>query len=139
VIFIDKILIVSLYNPFTLQSQTLQYLLKGESTLLSTQLREVLQNRSPQLHESHVWLDLRIRYGSGVTIKELDSISRVLSTLVRIAPPSYHIRRSFRLLINWYESNWASIEPILPMIQLRDEHNDIIDGNREILDQAQKL
>jgi hypothetical protein len=49
------------------------------------------------------------------------------------------IRRTLGSLIGWYDSNWVTIASVLPFIQLRDESDRVIDGNRELFDRAQQL
>jgi hypothetical protein len=82
---------------------------------------------------------LRVSYGSGVTIKELASLSQIIALVLGLPRPSRETRRRFRLLIGWYESNWSVIEPILPTVHLLDEHGLVIDGSRELTDLAQHL
>jgi hypothetical protein len=117
-------------------------LLSGEPSRISAHLRDILQNRashSPVICESHVWLQLRIAYGSGVTVKELDSLSQVMALVAGISRPPREVRRIFRRLIKWYEANWSEIEPLLPIVRLRDPCGRVIDGSRELVDLAKDL
>jgi hypothetical protein len=86
-----------------------------------------------------VWLHLRLSYGSGVTIKELSSLALVISLISKVPRPSRGARRTFGGLIEWYEVHWTAIEPLLPLIQLRDTSDSVIDGNREIFHLASQL
>jgi hypothetical protein len=114
----------------------------GEPTRVSAQYGDVLQNRasrSPLIRQSPVWLRLPLSYGSGVTIKELSSIAVVISLIGKLPLPSREERRTFQRLIAWYEMHWSVIQPVLPLVQLRDGSDSVIDGTREIFDLASKL
>jgi hypothetical protein len=77
---------------------------------------------------------LRAKFSSGVTLKELGSVGVLLSSLLDIAPPPRPARRSYVLLLKWFKERWSHILPILPFIQLRDDNDVPIDGQRELLD-----
>lgn len=79
-----------------------------------------------------IWSILKWHFSSGIRLKELASISIILSSLIKIPQPSRDERRSFPLLLNWYSANWILIEPLLPMINLRDSKDQIINGTREL-------
>lgn len=71
-------------------------------------------------------------------MKELGSIAIVAATLVGISPPSRAARRSFVLMIKWFQDNWSTLFPVLLVIQLRDENNCVIDARREAIEMAFK-
>jgi hypothetical protein len=51
----------------------------------------------------------------------MNSIVLVLCSLIDTLPlPTRSEKRSFPLLIRWFELNWAQIEPFLLLVQLRD-------------------
>lgn len=81
-----------------------------------------------------IWATLKWHFSSGIRLKELASISIILSSLVKIQQPTRDEKRSFPLLLNWYSLNWHLIEPCLHMINLRDSSNQIINGRRELYD-----
>jgi hypothetical protein len=117
-------------------------LLAGEPSRISAQLKDVLQDRaarSPVIRESPAWLQLRVAYGSGVTVRELDSVSQVIALVAGIPRPSREVRRALRNLIEWYEGNWPVVEPLLAVVRLRDSCGRVIDGLRELADLAKDL
>lgn len=82
--------------------------------------------------QSRVWTILKWHFSSGIRLKELASISIILSSIIKIQQPTRDERRSFPLLLNWFSLNWMLIEPLLPIINLRDSSDQIIDGRREL-------
>ncbi|OHT01664.1 hypothetical protein TRFO_31447 [Tritrichomonas foetus] len=66
-------------------------------------------------------------YSSGVRLHELRSIAEILCQIVTtMKPPNREMKRSFPQLIGWYRSNWTTVSPLLPLIQLRDENGQVI-------------
>lgn len=82
--------------------------------------------------QDQIWSALKWHFSSGIRLKELASISIIISAMLKIQQPTRDERRSFPLLLKWYSSYWKLIEPILPIIHLRDSSNQIIDGRREL-------
>jgi hypothetical protein len=62
----------------------------------------------------------------------MNSIALVLCSLIENLPlPTRSEKRSFPLLIHWFELNWAQIEPFLPYVQLRDANLEEINLARQ--------
>ena len=79
---------------------------------------------------------LQVKFSSGVTLRELTSIARILSLLAGIPEPPRTCKRSFPNLIKWFIANWQRVSPFLPCVQLRDDNNEIIDGRRELIEKG---
>ena len=77
---------------------------------------------------------LKMNFSSGFCLSELKAISTILTTFFKVPKPSRDEKRNSTLLLGWFIHNWASIEPVLPLIQLRDENNRVIDGKREMVE-----
>lgn len=75
------------------------------------------------------------KFSSGVRLPELCSVAKILCTILSgLIEPSRDQKRSFPLLIEWYHNYWDLISPVLPLIQLRDEKDQVIDGRRELIE-----
>jgi hypothetical protein len=75
---------------------------------------------------------VRQQFSSGVRQRELLSVANVLCTIIETLPlPTRSEKRSYPLLLRWFEVHWALIEPWLPLFSLRDEHGKIINFERE--------
>jgi hypothetical protein len=77
---------------------------------------------------------LQVKFSTGVTLKELRSVSTVLVRFGGIKPPGKAARRRYNDLVKWYIANWAAIAAWLPFISLRDQYDGIIDGQREAIE-----
>jgi hypothetical protein len=55
-----------------------------------------------------------------VRLKEVMSVSTVLSVLAGIPGPSRAMKTSNRLVIASYRDRWLCVVPWLPLVQLRD-------------------
>jgi hypothetical protein len=65
----------------------------------------------------------------------MNSIALVLCSLIeKLTVPTRSEKRSFPLLIRWFELNWARIEPFLPLVQLRDANFEAINFTRQKAD-----
>jgi hypothetical protein len=80
---------------------------------------------------SRAWVFIANQFGTGVRHKELCSIARVLIKCFQLPGISRNEYRSCPVLIKWFEKNWESIEPILPLIQLLDVEQRPIDSVRQ--------
>lgn len=75
------------------------------------------------------------QFSSGVRLQELTSIAYILTSIIPLLnSPNRNEKRSYTALLTWFYNNWNMINPILPMIQLRDENNQIINYRREMID-----
>jgi hypothetical protein len=76
--------------------------------------------------------ELRATFSAGVTNEELRSIARLLCEK---CPSKLKLdrdaRRDGRVLIKWYQENWAFISPLLQNIELRDEDGHVITTNMD--------
>jgi hypothetical protein len=84
---------------------------------------------------SPFWHVLRNQFSSGVRQRELSSVATVLCSLIETFPlPTRSEKRSFPLLIRWFEQNWTEIAPFLPLINLCTESFEVINFARERLE-----
>jgi hypothetical protein len=71
--------------------------------------------------------ELRAIFSAGVTNEELRSIARLLCEK---CPNKLRLdrdaRRDGRVLIKWYQENWAVLSPLLKNVELRDEDGRVI-------------
>ena len=78
-------------------------------------------------------------FSSGVTLRELKSIALIICQISpKIKEPNRNEKRNYPLLIEWFSRNWDLVSPLLPFIKLRDENNEIIDGQRELNEMYKK-
>jgi hypothetical protein len=73
-----------------------------------------------------------MQFSSGIRQGELTSVACILCSLnesLSIITRSH--RRSFPLLILWFEENWTMIEHVLPLVALCDESEVPINFLRE--------
>lgn len=75
-----------------------------------------------------------MNFSSGFCLSELKAVSMILTTFFNVPKPNRDEKRSSTLLLGWFINNWSLIEPFLPLIQLRDKNNRIIDGKREMIE-----
>jgi hypothetical protein len=83
------------------------------------------------LDQSVAWQELKRQFSIGVTHAELCSLARVVSKLADI-----HVdrdaQRDNRVLIKWFDENWAIAAPIVKDLHLRDENETIIGSGTRI-------
>jgi hypothetical protein len=97
-----------------------------EATIIAKQLDDYNWQSSP------IWIKLRRQFSSGVRQPELRSIANILSGFIEaLQPPSRSEKRSFPLMIRWFDVNWATIGPWIPLVHLRDSQMDIVNFTRE--------
>jgi hypothetical protein len=58
----------------------------------------------------------------------------VLVAFAQIPEPSRSQKRHCGKLAKWYQEHWAQIQAWLPLIELRDDNDRLIDGYRELSD-----
>ena len=87
----------------------------------------------------HIDNIIKRQFSSGVRLQELISIGIILTSIIPpLHSPNRDEKRSYTALLTWFYNNWDMINPILPMIQLRDENNQIINSQREMFDMLSK-
>lgn len=105
----------------------------------NTSIQQKKRQSSFSYKNSNEFKTLIQKFGSGVRLPELISVAQILSLLSRSIPePNREEKRSFQGLIGWFHTNWEIIEPLLPLVHLRDEYNQIIDGRREFIEKCLK-
>jgi hypothetical protein len=77
------------------------------------------------------WSALRNLFGSGVRHKEWLSFAIIIAHHLAIPMPSRATRRSFPVLLMWFQENWAAIEPHISMFRFLDDEEKSIDNDRE--------
>lgn len=91
------------------------------------------KNSSFLFQTSNVYRALIQKFSSGVTLRELTSIAIIICQInPEIKGPNRNEKRNYNLLINWFSANWEYLSPLLPLIELRDENNEVINGQREL-------
>lgn len=97
------------------------------------------KNSINHLALQHINNIIKQQFSSGVRLQELTSIAIVLTSIIPpLHSPNRDERRSYTALLTWFYNNWDMISPILPMIQLRDENNQVINSQREMFDMISK-
>jgi hypothetical protein len=86
--------------------------------------------------QSTAWPILTHHFSSGVRHRELISIAQLISHHFVMPRISRDAKRSYPVLIKWFQDNWVEVEPIMPLIALRDETEEIINHRRERASQA---
>jgi hypothetical protein len=81
---------------------------------------------------------LQARFSSGLRLGELRSLAVILSSLAGIMPPGRGTQRQYILLVRYIRKHWARIAPVLPLVQLKDENDMLIDGRREMVERSMK-
>jgi hypothetical protein len=90
-----------------------------------------------ELH-SEEFRALQARFSSGLRLGELRSLAVILSSLAGIMPPGRGTQRQYIQLVRYIRKYWARIAPVLPLVQLKDENNILIDGRREMVERSMK-
>jgi hypothetical protein len=71
-------------------------------------------------------------FGSGISVRELQSVAIVIANMAEIKGPSRVEKRNCAELVKWFTRSWDTVLSWLPLIQLRDEEDRVIDGCREL-------
>jgi hypothetical protein len=87
---------------------------------------------------SDAWRALTQQFSTGVRHKELCSVALILSHCFGIQSIPRDARRSYPVLIKWFQDNWNEIRPVLPLIALRDDDNRVINFERESFEHSEK-
>jgi hypothetical protein len=87
--------------------------------------------RTFKFEKSVAWDALTHHFSAGIRHRELCSIALVLSHCFGFPTISRDARRSYPVLIKWFHDHWPSIEPVMPLVALRDEEDGIIDHHRQ--------
>jgi hypothetical protein len=77
-----------------------------------------------------------MRFGSGVSVRELQSMAMVIAYFANIPQPSRSEKRNGAQLAKWFQRSWSDIVPWLPLVQLRDVEDRPIDAQREFSDKG---
>ncbi|EAY03490.1 hypothetical protein TVAG_450630 [Trichomonas vaginalis G3] len=77
------------------------------------------------------WKALRAQFSSGVRHPELLSIASILSRTLDLPEVTRSGKRSFKVLIKWFDDNWDKISSIIRNITLLDANECPISGQRE--------
>jgi hypothetical protein len=85
-----------------------------------TRVANILQGYNVETSTS--WIEIRKRFGNGITHRELFSIASIISSQFNISGLSRDARRSFVVLLKWFDDKWSWIDPILPLITQLDEN-----------------
>ena len=83
--------------------------------------------------ECFAWKMLQHYYSTGVRHNELLGIAQILQEIVELPPINRACKRSFVVLLKWYENNWKIIEHYLPYITLCDDNYIPINDNRSTI------
>ena len=78
--------------------------------------------------KSEVWNFISARYGSKISHLELKSIAAFICTQTNLQLDR-DAKRDNRVLIKWFDENWAQIQPLLLKIHLHDENDNEILGS----------
>lgn len=109
---------------------------KGPSFLYSIIEKKNCENSLALQHINNVIVQ---QFSSGVRLQELTSVAIILSSIIPLLPsPDRNEKRSYNALLGWFHKYWDMISPILPLIQLRDENNMVINQRRELLEMISK-
>jgi hypothetical protein len=69
-------------------------------------------------HQSHAWKEIEQHFGTGIVHNEVVSIANVFTTCFQVPAIGRNEKRSFQLLIKWFNEHWGEIEPFLSHIAL---------------------
>jgi hypothetical protein len=72
------------------------------------------------------------KFSTGIRHRELCSVAILISQFFGVSKIPRDARRSFPVLIKWFEDHWATIEPIWSCVSLLDESEVVIDRAREL-------
>jgi hypothetical protein len=87
-----------------------------------------------QLFEPEEFKALHLRFGSGVSVRELQSIATLIAQFAQIPGPSRSEKRNGIQLAKWYKRSWETVSEWLPLVELRDGNDRPIDGAREVFE-----
>ena len=76
--------------------------------------------------DSVAFKEIQKQFTSQVRHAELKSIAQVICDVCPSLRLHRDASRDNRVLIKWFDDNWSKIQPIMPKIHLRDEHEEII-------------
>lgn len=77
------------------------------------------------------WKTIQLKFSTGIRHPELLSIAYILEKIGHLPKITRTCRRSYVVLIKWFNENWTEIEPLLNRIQLLDENEMVISGSRQ--------
>jgi hypothetical protein len=85
---------------------------------------------------SNAWQSIIEKFSTGIRHRELCSTALLISHFFGAPKISRDARRSFPVLIKWFENHWATIEPIWSCLNLLDESKVVIDRARALREAA---
>ena len=95
----------------------------GEESLVFSEASTIAKCLGDYVYQSSkVWGELKRKFSPAVTHHELISVARIIASIIPINPISRNEKRSFPILIRWYETNWTAIQTVIGSIQLLDKH-----------------
>jgi hypothetical protein len=77
------------------------------------------------LEESPAWKAIQKQFTIGITHAELTSVALLVCSFTKLRVDRDAIRDN-RVLIKWFDENWAMIEPHIQTLHLRDDGEAII-------------
>jgi hypothetical protein len=77
------------------------------------------------------WSGLTQHFSSGIRHRELISIAFLITEWFHVPKIPRDARRSYPMLVKWFQDHWTTIQPMLPLISIRDDENCLIDSSRE--------
>jgi hypothetical protein len=95
-----------------------------------THIGEIL--RTFDFESCDAWEAITHKFSTGIRHRELCSIALVIVRYFGVRKISRDARRSFPVLIKWFQDNWSEIEPLLSIMNLLDENEEVIDHDREL-------
>lgn len=87
--------------------------------------------------QSNITKTLNYYFSTGTTHRELVSIARIICLKTNLKLDRLAVRDQ-RVLIKWFEENWAIVYMILPSMQLLDENKVSITLARELQQRIKK-
>jgi hypothetical protein len=92
--------------------------------------------RSFNYEDSLARQSIREKFSTGIGHRELCSVAILISQFFGVSKIPRDARRSFPVLIKWFDDHWAMIEPIWSCVSLLDESEVVIDYARELRETA---
>jgi hypothetical protein len=88
--------------------------------------------RTFDFESCEAWQAITHRFSTGIRHRELCSIALVIVRYFGVTKISRDARRSFPVLIKWFQDNWSEINPLIATMNLLDENEEVIDYDREL-------
>jgi hypothetical protein len=88
--------------------------------------------RSFNYKDSGAWQSIIEKFSTGIRHRELCSVAILISQFFGVSKIPRDARRSFPVLVKWFEDHWETIEPIWSCVSLLDKSRVVIDQAREL-------